>query len=293
MALPRILFVGENDWANISNRLARALTSTGAADARALTLRPHAFGYREDLVCALDDPRVIEWVGSGVDWLVATGDEVAEPFDLALARFPHRHVGAMHVGSAYRSRAAACNARDVAIGVEARYVGAEMLHLADDCVPTFPTWAPVENWCEPGGYRPIRVLHSPSRRSAKGTDAVVAACDALGGPPVLVLEQQSHDVVAACMRESRVYFDQLNPAIGGFGLAAVEAAALGCGVVSDLSKVNRATYDPPFVRLIDPVDAKAAFAEAEQAAPDCYAWAREHYHPSRVVERLAPLLEGA
>jgi hypothetical protein len=78
--------------------------------------------------------------------------------------------------------------------------------------------------------RPL-VVHAPSSRRRKGTDAVIAACEGLDVDLELV-EGLHHDEAFERYRAADIVVDQLNA--GWYGLFAIEAMALGKPVVTFL-----------------------------------------------------------
>ncbi len=78
--------------------------------------------------------------------------------------------------------------------------------------------------------RPL-IVHAPSSRRRKGTDAVLAACDGLDADLELV-EGLHHDEAFERYRAADIVVDQLNA--GWYGLFAIEAMALGKPVVTFL-----------------------------------------------------------
>jgi glycosyltransferase involved in cell wall biosynthesis len=78
--------------------------------------------------------------------------------------------------------------------------------------------------------RPL-VVHAPSSRRRKGTDAVIAACDGLDADLELV-EGLRHDEAFERYRAADVVVDQLNA--GWYGIFAIEAMALGKPVLTFL-----------------------------------------------------------
>ena len=78
--------------------------------------------------------------------------------------------------------------------------------------------------------RPL-VVHAPSSRRRKGTDAVVAACEQLGVELDLV-EGLHHDEARKRYERADIVVDQLNA--GWYGIFAIEAMALGKPVVTYL-----------------------------------------------------------
>jgi glycosyltransferase involved in cell wall biosynthesis len=82
----------------------------------------------------------------------------------------------------------------------------------------------------------VRIVHSPNHRLIKGTDALVAAVDALQGDGVsveLVLcERLPNEEVRRAVLEADIVVDQL---VCGYGIAAVEAFSAGKPVVTRLA----------------------------------------------------------
>jgi glycosyltransferase involved in cell wall biosynthesis len=74
----------------------------------------------------------------------------------------------------------------------------------------------------------IRVVHAPTSRVKKGTDAVVAACEQL--PVELeIVENVRHDQALERYRQADIFVDQFNA--GWHGVFAIEGMALGKPVV--------------------------------------------------------------
>lgn len=82
----------------------------------------------------------------------------------------------------------------------------------------------------PDRSRPL-IVHAPSSRRRKGTDAVIAALDGLDADLELV-EGLHHDEALGRYRAADIVVDQLNA--GWYGLFAIEAMALGKPVVTFL-----------------------------------------------------------
>jgi hypothetical protein len=84
------------------------------------------------------------------------------------------------------------------------------------------------------GRGPLKVVHAPSRRAVKGTQAIKDAVDRLQRDGVQIelqlIEQMSHDEALEAYRAADVVVDQLR--IGWYGVVAVEAMAMGKAVVS-------------------------------------------------------------
>jgi glycosyltransferase involved in cell wall biosynthesis len=90
--------------------------------------------------------------------------------------------------------------------------------------------------------RPV-VVHAPSNRGRKGTEHVIAACDAL---PVdlRIVERLHHDEALAAYRDADIVVDQLNA--GWYGVFAIEAMALGKPVVTFLHEEAVARTEQAF-----------------------------------------------
>jgi glycosyltransferase involved in cell wall biosynthesis len=78
--------------------------------------------------------------------------------------------------------------------------------------------------------RPV-IVHAPSSRRRKGTDAVIAACEGLDADLDLV-EGLHHEAARERYRAADIVVDQLNA--GWYGLLAIECMALGKPVVGFL-----------------------------------------------------------
>jgi len=78
--------------------------------------------------------------------------------------------------------------------------------------------------------RPL-VVHAPSSRRRKGTEHVVAACEALD-VDLRIVEGLRHDEAFAHYREADIVVDQLNA--GWYGVLAIECLALGKPVLTYL-----------------------------------------------------------
>ena len=84
--------------------------------------------------------------------------------------------------------------------------------------------------------RPV-VVHAPSSRRRKGTEHVVAACEALD-VDLRIVEGLRHDEALAHYREADIVIDQLNA--GWYGVLAIECLALGKPVLTYLFDDARA-----------------------------------------------------
>jgi Glycosyl transferases group 1 len=77
----------------------------------------------------------------------------------------------------------------------------------------------------------VRIVHAPTKRAAKGTEAVIAACEQLPVELDLV-ENVRHDKAVERYRQADIVVDQLK--VGWYGVFAIEGMALGKPVVTYL-----------------------------------------------------------
>jgi len=145
--------------------------------------------------------------------------------------------------------------------------------------------------------RPL-IVHAPSSRRRKGTDAVIAACEGLDADLELV-EGLHHEEAFERYRAADIVVDQLNA--GWYGLFAIEAMALGKPVVTFLHEdAVRRTEEAFATRVpivsataetlrerLSPLVASPAERRRVGAASRAYA---EHVHDlERVTDRLLDL----
>jgi glycosyltransferase involved in cell wall biosynthesis len=101
--------------------------------------------------------------------------------------------------------------------------------------------------------RPV-IVHAPSRRETKGTDAILAALAALEAEGVAfelrLLEQVAHERVREEMAAADILVDNLNA--GAYGVVSMEAMALGRVAIANLSDDVRAAHPDCPVVHVDP-----------------------------------------
>lgn len=290
----RILFLGKHDWANRINRIRRSLVSAGV-DAHVATTNAHPHGFLEEWIFANgDEPKMREWIGDGVDWLISSGDGAYDLLLREVPRIPHKNFAAAQAGSEYRSKYAQINKLDRHLKARIRFCSADHMHLSTDSVPAYPYWTAAETWCAPSEHRTIRVLHAANNKWSKGSDTLLAGARLAGVEPTVV-HHRPHTEVLGLMGQASVYLDQIQESIGGFGSAAIEAAAMGCAVVSDMRQVPQEDWAPPFqrVRKVDDVARAVELALIDpQQAVRCHRWTRENAAPSAVAKRWLGILEA-
>lgn len=239
----RVLFVGRQDSANVSNRVARALNrSAGKTVARVLTETRHPFGYAEDLIGDKGIPwEIHEFVAEPPDWIVTTDDAQDHAYFRMIRETLGLHdvpAAVRHPGSIYRRSHTMMDILDHKIGFDRRLMQADLYRFVEDDPKAFPMYAVAEDPLSrlPPLTARIRVGHSPSARHKKGTDAILAVL-ANFDIEVDLIENTTFDNAHERRRWCHIFVDQLNPDVGGFGAAAVEAMSVGCAVVADTSNV--------------------------------------------------------
>jgi len=281
---PKICFLGSWDWANLCNRIARAINAfVGERVARVYTTHAHPFGYPEDMIAGQCNPTELTAAARAADWVISTGDGDYRVFqellrDLPLKRDVRR--GVTHAGTAYRLNASVYNALDADLGARARFIGSDSLYLADGDLCALP----YIGTCDLAPALPVldgtlRVTHSPTAREAKGTAEILLVLERLQAEnryAVDLIEHVPPAEVPARRLRAHVHVDQLNARIGGFGQSAIEAMGAGCLTLADIRHVGPevAAYikRPP---ILDVRNAR----ELED-------WLRLLYHERDVLDRL-------
>jgi len=118
------------------------------------------------------------------------------------------------------------------------------------------------------GNSKVRIVHAPTKRTVKGTDAVIAACEQLPVELDLV-ENVRHDEALERYKQADIVVDQLKT--GWYGVFAIEGMALGKPVVTYLHDEAVARTEQAFGVGVPIVSAT----------------------PETLVERLRPLVESA
>jgi glycosyltransferase involved in cell wall biosynthesis len=136
--------------------------------------------------------------------------------------------------------------------------------------------------------RPV-IVHAPSNRRRKGTDAVIAACEGLDADLDLV-EGLHHEAARERYRAADIVVDQLNA--GWYGLLAIECMAFGKPVVTFLHDEAVARTEAAFSTSVPLVSASAGtlrerLAELVAAGPS--EWRRVGAESRAYVERVHDL----
>jgi len=165
-------------------------------------------------------------------------------------RLPSRHIARHHLShyadpSIYVPRAEQLARRNIAL-LEAS--GRPLFVSTPDLLIDLPTarWCPVvvdpSRWALPRGPRvsPLRVIHTPSVGTVKGTALILPALERLAAEGVIdltLVQGVASQRMPAIMADADVLVDQFR--IGSYGVAACEAMAAGCVVVSHVTEEVR------------------------------------------------------
>jgi hypothetical protein len=263
----KLVFLGENDWANTCNRIARAINRCGGEmTARVVTAKVHKFGYPEDVVIARDGDEPARAALAGADWIISSGDGKYEVFRELMARLAdgrgRPRLATRHAGTAFRTNPDHFNRLDREWGFERRFMACDLYRFVTDDPSARVFVQPQEDIAAglPGLVGPVRICHAPSRRAAKGTDGILATLrEGLPGAPYTefdLIEGVGFSECNARMRRCHVLVDQIEPSIGGFGAAAMEGLAAGLAVYGHIGNVSplveRWLPLPPIIHVESP-----------------------------------------
>lgn len=233
------VFTGVYDCANSANRISRAIdTFLGYSACRVRISAGHPFGYRED-DCSIDD--AIEHLSrSDVPIVFTCGCSAGDYASLRSIISKRRAtVGVFHIGTEFRKNSKSMNVNDRKHRAKLRFISPDSMHLSNGFGNIY------QHAIEPSvnqspaldDARPIRIAHSPSKRSTKGTDAIIKAINSIPAQheelfEFRIIEGLSYEDCSRVRAESDIFICQMNPEIGGFGYSAVEACASGMAVIS-------------------------------------------------------------
>lgn len=181
-------------------------------------------------------------------------------------RLPSRHIAGQHLShyadpTIYAPRAEQLARRNIAL-LEA--TGRPLFVSTPDLLIDLPTahWCPVvvdlSRWTVPRGARsvPLRVVHTPSVGTVKGTALILPALERLAAEGVIdltLVQGVPSQRMPAIMAEADVLLDQFR--IGSYGVAACEAMASGCVVVGHVTEHVRAHVEAVAQRPLPIVEA--------------------------------------
>jgi len=147
----------------------------------------------------------------------------------------------------------------------------------------------------------VRIVHAPTKRIVKGTEAVIAACEQLPVELDLV-ENVRHDKAVERYRQADIVVDQLN--VGWYGVFAIEGMALGKPVITYLhdeavERTERAYgVDVPIVsataetlvQRLRPLVESAA--ERRRIGDASRAYAEKVHDAEKIADRLIEIYES-
>ena len=153
---------------------------------------------------------------------------------------------------------------------------------------------------DPGQRRPL-IVHAPTNRQAKGSDALIEAVGVLKQRhdfEFRLVEGMSNDAAREVYRQADVIVDQLR--VGTHGLFAVETMALGKPVITYIREEYRGSYpdDLPIVSAgTDSVGEKLAElltdgVRRHELGVKGRAYVERRHDATRVAEQLARIYEG-
>ena len=229
-----LLFCGLSDCANSANRISAAINAhLGYMASRVFVTRIHKLMYPEDRCSTAECLKHLS--GPGPSIVLTTG---CNDGDYSLINYfkdkSDAKLGMLHIGTNYRNNAKSLNDRDDRLDSIVRFISPDSMHLSNGFGNVY------QHAMEPSvnqspaldDARPIRIAHSPSKRSTKGTGAIIKAINSIPAQyedlfEFKIIEGLSYEECSRVRAESDIFICQMNPAIGGFGYSAVEACASG------------------------------------------------------------------
>lgn len=222
---------------------------------------------------------------------------------------PGVRMATTHCGAAFRERFEPYNRLDAKLGFSVRFVAPDLYRLGQSCrVPTVPmlnscdTLVPVEPLPADDGR--VRISHSPSDRKKKGSELIIGVLERFAERAEIdVIESVSHAECLARRARSQIFIDQLQPAIGGYGVSSIEALAQGCAVLCDYRNVVDDVWSffprPPIAQVGSAEQLERAIeqllddsAELQRRRCESVAWARANTTPEAVARYYLRHLEG-
>lgn len=294
----KIVFLGDHDWANTSNRVVRAINRTGGANyARCITRYAHPFEYDEDVVIERDGWAIAENAMASADWVIGAGDANYKTMPDLMSRLkvpPSARIGMRHSGTELRNNPVACATQDAALKASRVFVPMDLLTTYPNQDIVRPFVQPQEHIAScpvaPSPDGVIRVCHTPSERRTKGTKHVVQAMIGLDPRAVNfeIIEDRPFAEVHEMRRTHHVLVDNMHPGYGNFGASACEAMACGLSVVSNISHVivNHPLIPTPPIIHVETEDqlshtiALMTRYSVTRNASDCIEWASKYLSDS-------------
>jgi len=214
----KILIVAKGDWSGAGYALAKAINHTTEHEARAISFWKYYTDYDSDITNPSSD-EIVKWC----NWadVINLHDDAENIIPMNIDDKP---IIETYHGSWYR------NDPD-----KANLLASNKNRLQTCLTPGLaqygPLWIgrPIEDMSEM--HNPVKtkfvIVHSPTKRSIKGTERIIEELDGLEGIELRVIENVSNK---ECLREkskANLFVDMVQPCIGGYGTNTLEAWALG------------------------------------------------------------------
>jgi len=160
-------------------------------------------------------------------------------------------------------------------------------------------------YSEPRTDGPLKILHAPTNRKVKNTEAVLAAISKLelDGLDIqfTLVEDSQHSELLEQVSSHDLIIDWLNPEFGIYGVFSIESMALGRAVICSLTDSLYGKYDLPIVS-IQPDDLSSKITEfyndrklLVDMGKASYDFVQKHHNPvesaKTVIERYKAILE--
>jgi hypothetical protein len=182
----------------------------------------------------------------------------------------------------------------------------DLLHVVPEA--EFMPYASVDPRCfeqrPPSADGPIRILHAPTNRAAKGSEVVLAALEDLSSDfdiEILLVENIPHAEALLLYREADLLIDQLK--VGWYGALAVELMAMGKPVVSYIREDDLQLLPQAMVRQLPVVSATSTTLtcvlrdllsrpqDLARIGQSSRAYVERWHDPRGIARRLATLYE--
>ena len=219
-----ILILARGDWSGAGHALAEAVRAHTPHAVRQVAMRDYWTRYPADEF-APSQERIAELLDWADVWNLHD-----DAHTLAPSGTQWKPTVITYHGSHYRAYHEAWNA-------EAKARGWQQTVLTQDLSRFGPQWLGRPQADLSFDWQPLpgRIVHAPTKRDAKGTEAVVEAIRNLPGVTLDLIEWQPW---AECLRrkaQAWLCIDQIGPLAQGYGTNALEAWAYGMPVISGSS----------------------------------------------------------
>lgn len=253
----RVLFLAGIDYANMLSIISRSINrAVGEKVSRVILAEQHG-KYGKDLIWSDETCVEARSVAEEAEWIVVNvnsefgwGSAAAMLRRLGL-NLSKKKVAVTHSGSEFSLR------EDVACGAQRVFVGCWCMEQADvlmsgDLAVPYVTAAPLEIDKPAVLDAKIKISHSPTSRTLKGTDIILSVLNSIQGIEVVLLENlRLYDCIER-RGQTHIFVDQIN-SVGGFGCSSIEAMASGCAVLCDISRTSLRAWQfipkPPILHI--------------------------------------------